>query len=63
VTGYVVTPYLNGTTAQAPLVFPSSATSETVTGLEPSAGYSFEVAAVNAEGTSANSSASPIISS
>jgi hypothetical protein len=63
VTDYVVTPYLDGTIAQVPLLFASSATSEAVTGLDPDTDYSFEVAAVNSQGTSANSSASAIIGS
>ncbi|HEY5109193.1 MAG TPA: fibronectin type III domain-containing protein, partial [Acidimicrobiales bacterium] len=61
VTGYVVTPYLDGTTAQAPLTFPSAATTELVTGLDPNFNYSFKVAAVNALGTSDISSASATI--
>jgi hypothetical protein len=60
-TGYVVTPYLDGTTAQAPLTLPSSATTELVTGLDPNSNYSFRVAAVNVLGSSDNSSASATI--
>ncbi len=51
VTGYVVTPYLNGTTAQTAQTFNSTATTETVTGLTQIDNYTFKVAAINAEGT------------
>lgn len=50
VTGYVVTPYLNGT-AQSPQTFTSAATTQTVTGLTAGGSYTFTVAAVNAAGT------------
>jgi hypothetical protein len=56
VTGYVVTPYLNGTTAQTAQTF-GTATTETVTGLNNS-NYTFKVAAINAEGTGTQSGAS-----
>ena len=63
ITGYVVTPYLDGTAPQAPVTFPSAATTEPITGLDPNADYSFEVAAVNALGTSTASAASPAVTS
>jgi large repetitive protein len=55
VTGYVVTPYLNGT-AQAAQTFSNTATTQTLTGLTAGSSYTFTVAAVNAIGTG---SASP----
>ena len=60
---YVVTPYLDGTTAQTPLVFSGTATTDLVTGLNPNSDYSFIVAAVNAAGTGGNSDPSPIVRS
>ena len=59
ITGYVVTPYVNGA-AQTPQTFTGTATTQTVTGLTPGTSYTFTVAAVNAAGTgpaSARSSA------
>jgi hypothetical protein len=50
ITGYVVTPYLAGV-AQAPRVFNSAATTQTVTGLVNGESYTFAVAATNARGT------------
>ncbi|WP_157521701.1 DUF7507 domain-containing protein [Herbidospora cretacea] len=50
ITGYVVTPYLNGV-AQPPVSYPSTATTQTLTGLTAGASYTFTVAAVNAIGT------------
>jgi hypothetical protein len=58
ITGYVVTPYLNGTTAQPAQTFNSTATTETVTGLTAGSAYTFKVAAINAEGTGSQSTAS-----
>lgn len=49
VTGYVVTPHTGGA-ATTPLVFGSSATSETISGLADGSIYSFDVAATNARG-------------
>ena len=63
ISGYVITPYLDGTTAQTPLAFPGTATTELVTGLHPNSNYSFDVAAVNAGGTSSSSDPSPIVRS
>jgi titin len=60
ITGYVVTPY-SGSTPQGPRMFASAATTETVSGLNPGASYTFEVAAVNAYGTGASSAASNAI--
>ena len=54
ITGYIVTPYLNGV-AQAPQSY-GAATTQTLTGLTAGASYTFTVAAVNAIGTG---SASP----
>ncbi len=51
ITGYVVTPYLNGTTAQTAQTFNSTATSETVSGLTNGSAYTFTVAAINSVGT------------
>ena len=55
ITGYVVTPYLNGTTAQTAQTFNSTATTQTVTGLTNGSSYTFTVAAINAIGTGAAS--------
>ena len=54
ITGYVVTPYLNGT-AQTAQTFTSSATTQTLTGLTAGSSYTFTVAAINAIGTGAAS--------
>ncbi|MBL7497382.1 DUF11 domain-containing protein [Frankia sp. CNm7] len=54
ITGYVVTPYLNGV-AQAPRSFDATATSRILTGLTPGGSYTFTVTAVNAVGTGAPS--------
>lgn len=58
ITGYVVTPYRNGTIAQTPQTFSSTATSESVTGLTQFDSYTFKVAAINAAGTGSQSTAS-----
>ncbi|HEY2578581.1 MAG TPA: fibronectin type III domain-containing protein, partial [Streptosporangiaceae bacterium] len=50
ITGYVVTPFLNGV-AQTPLSYDASTTTRTLTGLTAGASYTFTVAAVNAVGT------------
>ena len=50
VTGYVVTPFL-GSVAQPSHTFHSAAPTETVTGLTNGQTYTFEVAAINANGT------------
>src|SRR3984957_12183820 len=55
ITGYIVTPYLNGV-AQPPLSYGASTTTQTLTGLTAGASYTFTVTAVNAIGTG---SASP----
>ena len=60
ITGYVVTPYINGT-AQAAQSFNSTAQTETVTGLTAGTPYTFAVAAVNGVGTGPNSTQSGII--
>ena len=54
ITGYILTPYLNGV-AQAPQAFDASTTTRTLTGLTVGGSYTFTVAAVNALGTSAAS--------
>ena len=54
ITGYIVTPYLNGV-AQTPLSYGASTTTQTLTGLTAGASYTFTVAAVNAIGTGAAS--------
>ncbi|MFN8018898.1 MAG: fibronectin type III domain-containing protein [Acidimicrobiales bacterium] len=56
VTGYRVTPYV-GTTAQTPTNFSSTATTQTITGLTNGTTYTFKVAATNAIGTGADSTA------
>ncbi|MET8231463.1 fibronectin type III domain-containing protein [Micromonospora sp. NPDC005298] len=50
ITGYTVTPYLDGV-AQTPQVFTGTATTRIVTGLTGGATYTFRVAASNAGGT------------
>ncbi len=57
ITGYVVTPY-TGSTAKTPVVFNTTATTQTITGLTNGTAYTFKVAARNAIGTGAQSSAS-----
>jgi titin len=57
VTGYAVTPYI-GAVAQTPVVFASTATTQTVTGLTNGTTYTFTVAAINVVGTGAESAAS-----
>jgi predicted phage tail protein len=57
ITNYIVTPYI-GAAAQTPQTFSASATTRTLTGLTNSTGYTFKVAAVNARGTGAQSTAS-----
>jgi hypothetical protein len=61
ISGYVVTPYI-GTTAQAAMVFDNNtATTQTITGLNPGIAYTFTVAAVNASGTGSQSAPSNVI--
>ena len=50
ITGYVITPFLNGV-AQSPQSFDASTTTRTLTGLTAGGTYRFTVAAVNAIGT------------
>ncbi|MEU0517986.1 putative Ig domain-containing protein [Streptosporangium sp. NPDC006007] len=50
ITGYVVTPYINGV-AQAPQTFTGTGTTQTATGLTPGATYRFTVTAQNAAGS------------
>ncbi|MCG5468068.1 fibronectin type III domain-containing protein [Micromonospora sp. LAH09] len=57
ITGYTVTPYLNGV-AQTPQIFTGTATTQIVTGLTAGATYTFRVAATNAAGTGPQSAAS-----
>ncbi len=57
ITNYIVTPYI-GAAAQTAQTFNASATSRVVTGLTNSSVYTFKVAAVNARGTGAQSTAS-----
>jgi hypothetical protein len=57
ITGYNVTPYLAGV-AQAPRIFNSTATTESITGLTAGKIYWFKVAAKNAPGAGPNSAAS-----
>jgi hypothetical protein len=60
ITGYTVTPYI-AATAQTPVVFNSTATTQTVTGLTNGTAYTFTVAATNVAGTGAASSPSPAV--
>ena len=57
ITGYVVTPYVNGV-AQTAQTFNSTATTEVATGLTTGTTYTFKVAAINAVGTGTQSSSS-----
>ena len=57
VTGYRVTPFI-GSAAQTPTVLGSTATRARITGLTNGTSYTFRVAATNAVGTGADSSAS-----
>jgi large repetitive protein len=50
ITGYTVTPFLNGV-AQTPVAYDASTTTRTLTGLTAGSSYTFTVAAVNAIGT------------
>ena len=59
ITGYVVTPYYNGI-AQTFWDFNSTATSQTVNGLNAGTSYTFKVAAKNARGTGPQSAASNV---
>lgn len=59
-TGYVVTPYVNGT-AQTAQTFNTTATTQTFTGLTPGSSYRYTVAAINASGTSSPSSQSAAV--
>ena len=60
ITGYKVTPFVNGS-AQTPILTNSTSTNYTVTGLTNGAAYTFTVAAINAVGTGSASSPSPSI--
>ncbi|MDG4808904.1 fibronectin type III domain-containing protein [Micromonospora sp. WMMD1120] len=57
ITGYTVTPYLNGV-AQTPQTFTGTATTQVVTGLTGGATYTFRLAATNAAGTGPQSAPS-----
>jgi ankyrin repeat protein len=56
-TGYVVTPYIDGI-PQSPVTFTSTATAETINGLTDGVTYTFTVAAINAVGTGPDSTPS-----
>ncbi|QXC59560.1 fibronectin type III domain-containing protein [Aquihabitans sp. G128] len=60
ITGYVVTPYI-GSTAQAPKVTSTTATSVQVTGLTNGTAYTFRVAAKNSAGVGVQSNASSAV--
>ncbi|MEV0457279.1 fibronectin type III domain-containing protein [Catellatospora methionotrophica] len=57
ITGYTVTPYLDGV-AQPVRTFPATATTQNITGLTAGSTYTFRVAATNAAGTGPASAAS-----
>jgi hypothetical protein len=60
VTGYVITPYLNGV-AQTPVSSTGTGTADTVTGLTNGTAYTFTVEAVTAFGTGAESAQSTTV--
>ncbi|MCU1370617.1 MAG: Alkaline phosphatase [Ilumatobacteraceae bacterium] len=60
ITGYTVTPYI-GASAQTAVVFSSTATAQTITGLTNGTAYTFKVKATNASGTGADSAASAAV--
>jgi hypothetical protein len=60
ITGYKVTPYLEGV-ARTPIATGSTATTLTVNGLANGSSYTFKVAAINAIGTGAESGASAAV--
>ena len=61
ITDYIVTPYLNGVTAEATQSTGNDDQLLTLTGLTAAASYTFKVAAVNAQGTSPQSEPSAAI--
>ncbi|MCU1352204.1 MAG: hypothetical protein JWM05_1413 [Acidimicrobiales bacterium] len=64
ITGYIVTAYYSGSAqyaeqfARPPMTFDSTATTETITGLNPGTSYTFKVAAKNSIGVGAQSALS-----
>jgi predicted phage tail protein len=60
ITGYRVTAYV-GDTAQKPIIFNSSATTQTLGGLSQGATYTFTVAAINSVGLGQDSAPSPSV--
>ncbi|MCU1464340.1 MAG: Alkaline phosphatase [Actinomycetia bacterium] len=60
ITGYIVTPYI-GAVAQTPIVFNTTATTDTVTGLTTTKQYTFRVSAKNSRGAGARSTASNVV--
>jgi hypothetical protein len=60
ITGYKVTPFI-GATPQTPVTVAGTATTATLAGLSDGTAYTFRVAAINAIGTSAESSPSAVI--
>ncbi len=57
ITAYMITPYI-GNTPQAPQVFNTPATADTIVGLTNGTSYTFKVAAINAAGTGPDSPSS-----